>query len=107
MYVVVCLAVFILNKNSKKKIIIIQPIFYGQDARICKQHYTVNYQSEHHMLVEVYKDIETCVLRGYMVAQMAFMILGLRDRGKNIPQIHRSTISESSLENEVFFFSFF
>lgn len=78
--------VFILNKNSKK--IIDQPIFYGQDARICKQHYTVNYQSEHHMLVEVYKDIETCVLRGYMVAQMAFMILGLRERGRKIAQIH-------------------
>lgn len=43
------------------------------------------------MLVEVYKDIETCVLRGYMVAQMAFMILGLRDRGKMIPQIQRYT----------------
>lgn len=57
--------------------------FYSmQDSRICKQHYTVNYQSEHQMLVEVYKDVEACVLRGYMVSQMAYMIRGLRDRGK-------------------------
>lgn len=59
-----------------------QVIFPKQDTRICKQHYTVNYQSEHQLLVEVYKDVETCILRGYMVAQMAFMIRGLRDRGK-------------------------
>lgn len=59
-----------------------QSIIYGQDARICKQHYTVNYQSEHQLLVEVYKDVETSILRGYMVAQLAYMILGLRDRGK-------------------------
>lgn len=33
------------------------------------------------MLVEVYKDIETSILRGYMVVQLAYMILGLRDTG--------------------------
>lgn len=57
-------------------------IWNFQDARICKQHYTVNYQSEHQLLVEVYKDVETSILRGYMVSQMAYMIRGLRDRGK-------------------------
>lgn len=34
------------------------------------------------MLVEVYKDIETSILRGYMVAQLAYMIMGLREFGK-------------------------
>lgn len=36
------------------------------------------------MLVEVYKDVETSILRGYMVVQLAFMILGLRDLGKTM-----------------------
>lgn len=34
------------------------------------------------MLVEVYKDVEACILRGYMVSQMAYMIRGLRELGK-------------------------
>lgn len=33
------------------------------------------------MLVEVYKDVETSILRGYMIVQLAYMILGLRDTG--------------------------
>lgn len=33
------------------------------------------------MLVEVYKDVETSILRGYMIAQLAYMILGLREFG--------------------------
>lgn len=52
-----------------------------QDAEICKQHYTTNYQAEHQTAVEIYKDIQLAYLRGYMTAQLAFMILGLRDRG--------------------------
>lgn len=34
------------------------------------------------MLVEIYKDVETSILRGYMVVQLAYMIRGLRDFGK-------------------------
>lgn len=30
----------------------------------------------------MYKDVETSILRGYMVAQLAYMILGLREFGK-------------------------
>lgn len=52
-----------------------------QDAEICKQHYTTNYQAEHQSAVEVYKDMQMAYLRGYMTAQCAYMILGLRDRG--------------------------
>lgn len=36
------------------------------------------------MLIEVYKDVEQSILRGYMVVQLAYMILGLRDRGMKI-----------------------
>lgn len=41
------------------------------------------------MLVEVYKDVETSILRGYMIAQLAYMILGLREFGKQTPVENR------------------
>lgn len=41
------------------------------------------------MLVEVYKDVETSILRGYMIAQLAYMILGLREFGEQ-PQTKRA-----------------
>lgn len=53
-----------------------------QDAELCKQHYTTNYQAEHQIVVEVYKDIQLACLRGYMTVQLAHMILGLRERGQ-------------------------
>lgn len=56
------------------------------------------------MLIEVYKDIETCVLRGYMVTQMAFMILGLRDRGENWE--HPDRMNSSVNMKCVFIFDF-
>lgn len=48
---------------------------------MCKQHYTTNYQAEHQTAVEVYNDILLAALRGYMTVQLAYMILGLRERG--------------------------
>lgn len=35
------------------------------------------------MIVEIYKDVETSILRGYMVVQLAFMIRGLREFENN------------------------
>lgn len=48
---------------------------------MCKQHYTVNYQAEHQIVLEVYKDIQALYLRGYIIAQLSYMILGLREKG--------------------------
>lgn len=53
----------------------------SKDAELCKQHYTTNYQAEHQTAVEVYKDILLACFRGYMTVQLAYMILGLRERG--------------------------
>lgn len=48
---------------------------------MCKQHYTVNLQAEHQIVYEVFKDIQSVYLRGYIIAQLSYMILALREKG--------------------------
>lgn len=52
-----------------------------QDGKVCKQHYTMGYQAAHETIIEVYKDVQSAMLRGYIVAQLSHMIQGLRFRG--------------------------
>lgn len=66
------------------------------------QHYTTCFQSEHHMLVEVYKDIETSILRGYMVVQLSLMIRGLRETGNTHTDFPQYLIMFIDVEKSIF-----
>lgn len=72
-----------------------------QESLVCKQHYTVTHQAEQQIVLEMYKDVEALYLRGYIIAQLSYMILGLREKGTYLPHTFNRLSNEMYSEQKV------